>query len=581
MKKIFLLIITSCAFSWTSHAQFNASFEGNGQWYSELSGSGAPGSSSDDSTRFRSNAYLKLDYAVQNWDFGLQIESYLPKALLNYSPELDGVNIGTIHARYYNAAIGLDITGGHLYEQFGNGLIFRTWEDRQLGINNAILGGRVAYTPVSWATLTALAGKQRIGMGFDLSKGTLFGANLDISVTDMLSVGNYTIDAGFSYIGRHEETPEEDPTAFVPNPVDPTAPKMVNAYSGRINFAVKGFYLGGEYVFKGKDVAVETDFDPHPELYTGQALFINFGYSQKGLGIDVNLRRLENMKFYSQRDVSGNQYNTAILNYLPALTKQYDYSLQNIYVYQAQSSLMFMSWPPKAGEIGGQMDVIYEFAKGTAIGGKYGMNIAVNASYWSALQSTFDATDMTYTADFLGFGDKLYHDIGVEVRRKCSDSWSFIAMYLNQFYNEGYLEKADAKITANTFSGETTFKFGKAQAVKLELQHQWGVKVRQELAGTGGYRDVSDSKNWWGAGVEYTLNHHWSVYVNDMYNYQGKEDDKNYRTHYYNAGITFVQRATRIALGFGRQRGGLLCVGGVCRQVPEATGLTLNITTSF
>jgi hypothetical protein len=579
VKKIFLLILANCAFLWTAQAQFNASFEGNGQWYSELSESGLH-SINDDSTRFRSNAYLKLDYAVQNWDFGLQIESYLPKALLNYSPDLDGVNIGTIHARYHNSAIGLDITGGHLYEQFGNGLIFRTWEDRQLGINNAILGGRVAYTPISWATLTTLAGKQRIGMGFDLSNGAIFGANLDISITDMLSVDNYTIDGGFSYLGRHEKAP----TAIPQNPVDTTAPSMVNAYSCRINFAVNGFYFGGEYVFKGKDVAVEALLGRHPELYTGQALYINFGYSLKGLGIDVILRRMENMKFYSQRDEYGNQYNTAILNYLPALTKQYDYSLQNIYIYQAQSALSFMS--SKAGEIGGQIDVIYEFKKGTALGGKYGMNIALNASYWAALQSAFAPVGAyTYTSDFLAFGDKLYNDIGVEVRKKCSDSWSFIAMYLNQFYNKGYLEIENvniSKINANTFAGETTYKFGKAQAVKLELQHQWGTEMtKEDVYGIGVYKNVSRNKNWWGAGIEYTLNHHWSVYVNDTYNYQGKEDDKDYQKHYYNVGITFVQSATRIALGFGRQRGGLHCSGGVCRQVPEATGLTLNITTSF
>ncbi|HML86108.1 MAG TPA: DUF6029 family protein [Bacteroidales bacterium] len=34
-------------------------------------------------------------------------------------------------------------------------------------------------------------------------------------------------------------------------------------------------------------------------------------------------------------------------------------------------------------------------------------------------------------------------------------------------------------------------------------------------------------------------------------------------------------------MSYGRQREGLLCVGGVCRQVPAATGFTLTLTTSF
>ena len=51
--------------------------------------------------------------------------------------------------------------------------------------------------------------------------------------------------------------------------------------------------------------------------------------------------------------------------------------------------------------------------------------------------------------------------------------------------------------------------------------------------------------------------------------------------HYYSVGTSFTKGATRIAASYGRQRGGLMCVGGVCRMVPEAAGITLNITTNF
>ena len=33
--------------------------------------------------------------------------------------------------------------------------------------------------------------------------------------------------------------------------------------------------------------------------------------------------------------------------------------------------------------------------------------------------------------------------------------------------------------------------------------------------------------------------------------------------------------------GFGRQRGGLICIGGVCRYVPESNGFNLNLSHSF
>jgi hypothetical protein len=51
--------------------------------------------------------------------------------------------------------------------------------------------------------------------------------------------------------------------------------------------------------------------------------------------------------------------------------------------------------------------------------------------------------------------------------------------------------------------------------------------------------------------------------------------------HYYNFGTSYTQNATRFSLGYGRQRAGLFCVGGVCRFVPASYGFTATLTTSF
>ena len=566
MKKYLFFFLFSCILPLIAYSQFNTSFEGIGQWYIDDSKIKLIGN--DTSDRIRSNAYLKFDYSLKNWDFSAQIESYSPKALLNYSPELKQINIGTLYARYHNAdLLGLDISGGHLYDQLGRGLIFRTWEDRQLGLNNSLLGGRVALSPVNGITLSVLGGKQRIGMGFDLSAGTIYATNLEASITDLLSVSDYTLDAGFSLAGRYEAPPTETTTRVSVN-----APNTVNSYSGRLNFSMHGFYVGGEYVFKGNDVFVTQNIlEPvSSNLYSGQALLINLGYTQKGLGIDINLRRLENMGFYSQRDLTSNDYNRGTLNYIPALTKQYDYALQNLYIYQAQSYLQFetnilngQTTLKKAGEIGGQIDLIYEFKKGSFLGGKYGTNVAINASYWAGLKTT-DNHDGTYSSDFLGFGKRLYNDFGIEIRKRYTKDLSFIFMYLNQYYNQGYIKGEIGEVNTHTIAAEATYKFKKSQSVRLEAQHQWA--------------DALD-KNWIGGMLEYHLNYNWSFFVSDMYNYGN--DTEDLRLHYYNAGLSFVQNATRVALSYGRQRGGLMCAGGVCRMVSESAGLTLNITTSF
>ena len=56
---------------------------------------------------------------------------------------------------------GLDVTVGNFYEQFGNGLVFRSYEEKDLGIDNAMDGIRLKYSPVQGLALKGFVGKQR------------------------------------------------------------------------------------------------------------------------------------------------------------------------------------------------------------------------------------------------------------------------------------------------------------------------------------------------------------------------------------------------------------------------------------
>ena len=64
-----------------------------------------------------------------------------------------------------------------------------------------------------------------------------------------------------------------------------------------------------------------------------------------------------------------------------------------------------------------------------------------------------------------------------------------------------------------------------------------------------------------------------------MYNYQNPVEEK--KIHYYNFGGSYSKGINRYTVNYGRQRGGLVCTGGICRYVPESTGLSFSITTSF
>lgn len=525
---------------------FSGGFESNSQYYVDDSKTGD--FAFDDP--FRSNSFLRLSYEYKNWFANIQGEAYLPQALLNYYPEYEDVNVGTFSAGYNSEKF--EFTVGHFYEQFGSGLALRTWEDRQLGINNAIRGANVKYRPIQALEFTALYGRQRDG--FSVSDGDIYGFNAEVGLDDLFNFEKTGLQFGFSYVGRDEDLDVSNPEFE----------SLTSLYSGRLDFSSGNFYAGLEYDFKTDDLYQELGNLIDDRYFDGNALLLNAGYAKSGLGIDATFRRMENMAFYSQRDQSANEFNQDIINYVPALTKQHDYGLTNIYVYQSQPRLSFNPLG-KAGEIGGQIDVFYKIKKGSSLGGKYGTKLAFNFANWYGLDGEFDIANRNFESDgFLGFGEQYFRETSLEVRKKFSKDWSGIFTFVNTFYNKRYVIDQSGEVDANILVAEATYKIGKGKSIRMEGQHLW---------------TKDDMKNWAGGTFEFNLNRNFSFFATDIWNYGN--DDKDKQIHYYNFGGRFTKGATSVGVGYGRQRGGLLCVGGICRMVPESTGFTLNLSTSF
>lgn len=547
MKKI-ICSICLLMISISGYSQLSGSLETYGAWY--LDDSKIKLEPIEANERLRANSYLKLDYRHHSFTAGIQVESYESKALLNYSPKFEGTKLGTIYLNYFNPKNTLNITAGHFYEKFGNGLVLRTWEDKPLGIQNSLVGGKIKYKPWKALELTTLYGKQRNGFATDFSEGTLFGFNSDLKISSLLKSKSSNYGVGFSYVNKHE--------------TDVDVPSDVYLISSRGFFKRKGFSFDVEYVFKSKDALIEFENVKPEYLFDGDALLINLGYAKKGFGINANLRRTENFGFYSERKLNRNIFNEGLLNYIPSITKQFDYSLTNIYVYQSQPNIRFEPGGNKAGEIGGQIDVFYNFKKGSAIGGKNGLNLALNTSLWQGLKGRYDADERKYEADFFGFGQKFYSDYNVEVRKNVNKKWTSIFTYLQQYYNSKYVEETVGEVNSSTLVWDNLYNFSGSKTLKLEIQHQWA--------------DAS-FKNWAAALIEYNFNSQWSVFNNNLYNYGNK--DSSEKINYFSFGTSYSKSATRFQLSYGRQRGGLVCIGGVCRFVPESSGLTLNLNYSF
>jgi len=562
MKKINQLLFISLLSLATSAQEiekekinFNGGFESNSQWY--LNDNGLRDEFDNPTIQpeqpLRSNSYLFLNFKYKNWSAGIQGESYMENALLNLNPKYDGANVATYFVQYRNDKI--DVTAGYFYEQFGSGLLFRSWEDRALGINNALRGGRVIFKPTKYITLKTIYGNQRTG--FDVTKSVVYGADTEIVLSDIFKLETYVVSLGLTFVARDEKT----------DIVNPNFDDVTNTFAARINVNHDSFYLSSEFNYKTEDAVVQNPgIIDNNLIKPGNALLLNLGYSKKGFGIDASFRRLENMSFFSERAAKGNTFNDKIMNFIPSLTKQHHYNLANIYVYQSQPNVSIADVNfVKAGEIGGQIDVFYDFKKGSKIGGKYGTKVALNVSNWNALGGTFYLfTPQDYTTDFFGFGKRMYADYNIEITKKWSPKLQSIFSYINQYYNKKFIEDAIGEVNTNIIAAEATYKFTSTQSIRVMGEHMWA---------------DYDKKNWAGATVEFNINSKFSMYVSDLYNYG---NDLDYaQNHYYNIGGAFRKKSTRIALNYGRQRGGLVCVGGVCRFVPESSGVSLSLNTSF
>lgn len=538
-----------------SKGSFSGGFETNAQWY--LNDTGLKDEYNNPTTHpedpVRSNSYLFVNYKIKKWTFGIQAEAYEQNALLNMNPKYNQTNIATYFAQYKGEK--LDVTAGYFYEQFGSGLLFRSWEDRALGINNALRGGRIIFKPTKALTFKGIYGQQRTG--FDVAESKIFGGNFDFSVSDLLDWKTTSLSFGSDYIWRYEKT----------NIVHPNFDNLTHGIGSRISLSHESVYFSAEYDYKSPDAVVQAPGQIDNRLIKpGSALLINTGFSQKGFGIDATFRRLENMSFFSERAAKGNTFNDRIMNYLPSLTKQHHYNLANIYVYQAQPNVLLAgSNFVKAGEIGGQIDLFYDFKKGTQLGGKYGTKIAFNGSNWNALSGTYYINlPQDYKTDFFGFGKRMYTDYSLEITKKVNQKWLTGFSYINQYYNKKYIEDATGEINTQIVGAEATYKFAGTRSVRLMGEHMWA---------------DYDRKNWAAATLEFNINAKFTVYAYDLYNYGNDLD--YYRNHYYNVGGSFRKKSTRLALNYGRQRGGLVCVGGVCRFVPESSGVSLSFNTSF
>jgi Family of unknown function (DUF6029) len=533
--------------------QIHGNFSTDAQYYNVDSAIGAV----VPPQRLAANAWANLIYTNGPFEAGGRFESYTP-ALAGYPAGVpySGSGIGYRYARYKQS--DLEVTVGNFFEQFGQGMIFRSYEERYLGVDNAMDGIRLKYQPIRGLYLKGFIGQQRLNFVNEAVKGpgVVRGFDAEVSLSELLdsnwtSANNLIIGGGF--VSKYQE--DRDPLLELP--------ENVGAYALRANFTTPKWNIYTEYAYKINDPNNKNGF-----IYKdGQALLVNATYSVKGFGISAGAHSFDNMFFQSDRS-AATPFDLNI-NFLPPLAKQHTYNLPaTLYPYATQPN----------GEVAAQGELFYKWKKGTALGGKYGTKIALNYSVAYALDTVRLglADDTTarigYRTAFFSPGKRRYfQDMNVELRKKISDSWELALTYLNVWYDIDIIQGKPGQpaVHADMVILEGLHNFNDKNSLRFELQH---LSTKQ------------DQGNWATALAELTFSPHWFVAAMDQYNYIGDaklEAKGQKQLHYPIGSVGYIRGGNRFQVNYGRQRAGIFCVGGVCRQVPAANGLTLSVTSTF
>lgn len=498
------------------------------------------------------NARADILYTNGDFSAGLRFEMY-QNPLLGFDARYKGQGL----ANYFVAYNGerLSVTAGNFYEQFGSGMILRAYEDRYLGLDNSLFGLNVQYRPVDGITLKALAGKQRIF--WDYGDGLVRGVDAEVNLGSLMKAigeSKFRATLGAGFVSKYEDD-ETVPSAANPE-MRLNLPLNVGAASLRADLGYGNWSLQAEYVRKGQDPSAMNGYIYRP----GEALLLGLSYSQRGFSASLQAKRIDNMGFKSVRSQSGEML---YINYLPAITKNHTYAFLSMYPYATQVN----------GEQGLQADVMYKIKKGTLLGGQYGTDVHVNSSVVMGLDTTVTGGAGTDGYEVNGgLGQTLYGDVSVEVAKKLSKNVKATVTYAYQVFNPVVENEPGSLHHNNIVVADVSWKVNKKHSLRFEA----------EWMGSDSHYDAADPEHsdrragdWVMGLVEWNIGTHWFLSASDQYAYNDGTGN------YYNLSVGYTRGATRLQVGYGKQREGLLCIGGVCRTVPASNGLTFSLTTSF
>lgn len=506
MNKLLSLAIATLAFMPTVSAQSDnkAVFHGSVQVDALFPEKDEAIGTEEYDSKLLFNSYANAGVYSKYVDAGLRVE-YMEHPLPGFENAFKGWGVPNVYVK--GKYKGFELTAGDFYEQFGSGFILRTYEDRALGVDNSLRGGRLKYSGVKGLRLTALGGLQRVFWDWS-KKSHVYGADIEFDVNDYsssLREKDVIWTFGASYVLKNEDL--EDILISGTN-YKLNLPKNVSAMDIRTHFYHKGLDLQLEYALKGQDPSYDNKYTYGP----GSALMISGAYSKPGWSAFLQAKRSYNMAFRSKRAQS---MTAAFINNMPPFAYQHTYTLASMYPYATQAA---------PGEYAVQGSFAYSFKRGTAMGGKYGTKFKLNASYiWGIdhaleLNQWGSTTGTNWHESGLGkVGAVYYGDINLQMDKKVTRDFHLNLMYMFQRYNQTVIEGHGGLFNSNIIVAEGKFKLDKKTTLRAELQY---------------LQTKGDKKDWCFGLVELSVLPYLMFSISDQWNHGDT------KIHYYMGTVT-------------------------------------------
>jgi len=521
--------------------RFSGDINLNANFYERDSLINAAGTSFYDNLKSGAESWLSLNYSKSGFDLGVRFDLYNNSNRIFPTQDYTEQGIGAWFIR--KKIDKLTLTGGYFYDQFGSGSTFRAFEQRLLGIDKAILGIKAEYELTDFINIKAFTGRQKFL--FDLNASILKGANIESYHT--FNEGKITLIPGISVVNR---TLDEGSILTIANGInlleldDRFVPKY-NSYTGSIyNTLIIGkFDWFFEYAQKTNE-AVNTIGNFWEDL-NGNFLYSTLSYSQKGLGLTLQAKRVENFRLRTD-PLERTLQNNVLFNFLPATNREHASPLLARYNAQAL----------ELDEMAVTFDAVYTPKKGLTFQGSFS-----------------NITDLT--------GDSLlYREYFVEVEiKKRKAPWKLHTGLQVLDYNIAVYQQKGTYLNSMTPFLEFIYKFNKKTSLRFETEYLISQRNTRFSEGFDAKIYKQDRNDWWSGLLELTISPHWSFALNDMYNINPENIDE--KQHFYGAFVGYTAKTNRLGLFYGKRVDGIVCSGGVCRFEPAFSGVQFQLSSSF